>query len=151
MFALLNSSSKCLLTAQHLSSDERDGVSSSSATCSIFRSFRNPTTRQHPHQLSCKYEHYSYERFSWFAFGLNARFSFFYPHVNQKNKTKTRGYYYKTRAELNMRVSLSLALLYDISNCVWLCCHHTEISNCDTMPWKISMIIIPQEKKCTQH
>lgn len=49
---------KCLLSAQHLSSNERDGVSSSSATCSIFRSFTNPTTRQDAHQLSCKSEHY---------------------------------------------------------------------------------------------
>lgn len=49
---------KCLLSAQHLSSNERDGVSSSSATCSIFRSFTNPTTRQDAHQLSCKSERY---------------------------------------------------------------------------------------------
>lgn len=131
---------KCLLSAQHLSSNERDGVSSSSATCSIFRSFTNPTTRQDAHQLSCKSEHYLRARkttsrrrkppaTNWAFPDLHLvwmpDFLFFYPHVKQKkNKKKLE----------------DIIIKWEMSwTCVRLCCHDTGISNFDTISWKINI------------
>lgn len=149
MFALLNSSSRlfykyllfrnvCSVLNTYLQMRE-SSVSSSSATCSIFRSFTNPTTRQDAHQLSCKSERYLRARkttsrrrkppaTNWAFPDLHLvwmpDFLFFYPHVKQKKKKKLE----------------DIIIKWEMSwTCVRLCCHYTGISNFDTISWKINI------------